>query len=504
MSKKYRPWTPDQSWLFPPSPRDWLEDDHLVFFLMDVIDQLDLGAIERTIQSKDPRGNRPFDPRMLTALVLYGYCTGTRSSRKLEKATREDLATRVLVGDQHPDHSVIARFRRRHLAALEGLFLQVLKLCAKEGLTKLGHVAVDGTKVQANASKHKAMSYARMKKEEERLRAEIAAMLADAEATDREEDALYGPDRRGDELPEALRGRQRRRERIRQSMAELEAEAAQGRVEAVEARVQRHEEAASAAEAEEADHREADRPAEAKQSRQARRKAKRLAEKARKQADTARQKLQEKRNAARYEPPSAPDRRTEVPRALALWDAAGDPKPKAQRNFTDPESRLMRTGHTYVQAYNGQAAVDSEHQIIVAADLSNVAPDNWYLQPMVTQIVENVGAVPAVLTADNGYYADENADFCRRVGTEAYISTCRHPDASVKSRAMTARMKSDVGAARYRRRKAIVEPVFGHIKEVLGFRRFSLRGLDLARGEWRLMCLAHNLLKLYRYGAATA
>ncbi len=504
MAKQYRPWTPNQPWLFPPSPRDWLAKEHFVFFLMEVVDELDIGAIEDVIHSKDARGNRPFDPRMLTALLLYGYCTGVRSSRKLEKATWEDVATRVLVGEQHPDHSVIARFRRRHMAALEGLFLQVLKLCGRQGLTKLGHVALDGTKVQANASKHKAMSHARMKKEEERLRAEIAAMLTDAEAVDREEDALYGADERGDELPEELRRRTGRRERIRQAMAEIEAEAAQGRLEAVEAREQRHEKTAQKADADAIAQEAAGRPEQAQQSRQARRKAKRLAQKARKQADAARKHLDEKKKAARYEPHPAPSVSTDLPRHLAPWDAEGNPKPRAQRNFTDPDSRIMVSGNAYSQAYNGQAAVDSGHQVIVAADLSNAPPDTWHLQPMMQQVVNALGRAPAVLTADNGYYADENAVFCAESGTEAYISTGRHPDATSERKAMTLRLQSDVGKAAYKRRKAIVEPVFGQIKEVLGFRRFSLRGLRLARGEWRLMCTAHNLLKLYRYGATAA
>ena len=504
MAKKYRPWTPNQSWLFPPSPRDWLDKEHFVFFLMEVVDELDIGAIEDSIHAKDARGNRPFDPRMLTALLLYGYCTGVRSSRKLEKATWEDVATRVLVGEQHPDHSVIARFRRRHITALEGLFLQVLKLCSRHGLTKLGHVALDGTKVQANASKHKAMSHARMKKEEERLRAEIEAMLADAEAVDREEDAQYGSDKRGDELPEELRRRVGRRERIRQAMAEIEAEAAQGRVEAVEARERRHEETAQEADADATEQEAAGRPEQAQQSRQARRKAKRLAEKARKQADAARKHLQEKKKAARYEPASAPDSLTDLPRHLAPWDAKGNPKPRAQRNFTDPESRIMVSGGNYLQAYNGQAAVDSGHQIIVAADLSNTPPDTWQLQPMVQQTIDAMGEPPTVFTADNGYYADDNAIFCAERGIEAYISTGKHPAATEERQAMTTRLQSEAGKAAYKRRKAIVEPVFGQIKEILGFRRFSLRGLDLARGEWRLICTAHNLLKLWRYGAAAA
>ena len=504
MAKQYRPWTPNQSWLFPPSPRDWLDKEHFVFFLMEVVDELDIGAIEDVIHSKDPRGNRPFDPRMLTALLLYGYCTGVRSSRKLEKATWEDVATRVLAGELHPDHTVIARFRRRHIQALEGLFLQVLKLCSRHGLTKLGHVALDGTKVQANASKHKAMSYARMKKEDERLRVEIAAMLADAEAVDREEDALYGSNKRGDELPEELRRRTGRRERIRQAMAEIEAEAAQGRVESVRAREQRHEKAAEDADADAAEQEAAGQPEQAQQSRQARRKAKRLAEKARKQADAARKHLDEKKKAARFGPASAPEAPTDLPRHLAPWDAEGNPKPRAQRNFTDPDSRIMVSGCSYLQSYNGQAAVDSGHQVIVAADLSNAPPDTWHLQPMVQQLVDALGEGPAVLTADNGYYADENATFCTESGIDAYISTGKHPDSTQSRRTMTASLQSEEGKAAYRHRKAIVEPVFGQMKEILGFRRFSLRGLQLARGEWRLMCTAHNLLKLYRYGAAAA
>lgn len=504
MAKSYRPWTPDQPYLFPPSPRDWVDPEHLVFFLMDVVSELDLRSIDDALQSKDPRGTRPYDPRMLTALLLYGYCTGMRSSRALERATWNDLPTRVLVGEQHPDHTVISRFRRRHLAALEGLFVQVLQLCARAGLVKLGHVSLDGTKVQANASKHKAMSHGRMVIEEERLAAEVASMLADAEAIDREEDARFGAERRGDELPDELRRRESRLRRIRQAKAELEVEAAQGRVEVLEERQRKYEQQAAGTPGDEPIERGDEQPKVSGPTRQERRKSERLAAKARKQAEAARKKLEAKKKAANYAPEPAPETPTDLPQHRAPWDRHGDPKPKAQRNFTDSESRIMVSGGQYLQAYNSQAVVDSAAQVVVAADVSNAPPDTWHLQPMVQQAIENTGAVPQVLTADNGYYADENAAFCEDLGVEAFISTGRLTDNTLARQAMTERNRSTRGKELYRMRKAIAEPVFGHIKEPLRFRRFSMKGLAAAKAEWRLVCTAHNLLKLWRFQPAMA
>jgi transposase len=224
--KTFRPWNPEQTLLFPPSPVDWLPENHLVFFLLDLASELDLGVIYDAYFQKDPRGVKAYEPRMMVVLLLYAYCVGLPSSRRIEKACWEDAAFRVLTGNQQPDHSRISDFRRRHLDALAGLFVQVLRLCQKAGLVSLGHVALDGTKIKANASKHKGMSHERMLKAEAQLEAEMQALLRRAELIDAQEDERYGKDKRGNELPEELQRHASRLERIRKARAELEAEAA--------------------------------------------------------------------------------------------------------------------------------------------------------------------------------------------------------------------------------------------------------------------------------------
>lgn len=455
MSKKtYRPWSPDQLFLLPPSMRHWLPEDHLVYFVLDVVAGLDLSAIERVLQDKDPRGERPWNPRMMVALLFYGYCLGIRSSRRLEKATYEDIAFRVLTADTHPDHASISGFRKRHLEALSALFLDILRLCQKAGMVKLGRVALDGTKVKANASKHKAMSYARMKEQEAALRAEIGKMLEEAGQTDGDEDALHGRDRRGDELPSELRRRQDRLRRIEEARAALEAEA----------------KAARAAE---------------------------LAERAR----------------ANEIPPDEPPP-PELPSHQVRHHSDGTPEDKAQRNFTDPESRIMKSGKDFVQAYNAQVVVDEAEQIIVSTGVTNQAPDAQHLPAMVAAVEENLGARPVQTLGDAGYYSAENAAYCTSIGTDALLSVAREkhvldegpspwPEDDPRT-AMHKRLRSTLGAAAYRRRKCIVEPVFGQIKEARGIRTFLLRGLAQVRGEWNLICLTHNLLKLFRFSRRSA
>ena len=229
MSKQYRPWTPEQTFLLPPSPMEWLPEGHLAYFVLEVVGELDVGAIEAAIQKKDPRGERPYSPRMMTSLIVYAYCAGVFSSRKIERATYEDVAFRVIGGGGHPHFTTVNTFRLEHREALAGLFVQVLRLCMRAGLKTVGHVALDGSKVQANASKHKAMSYGRMKDEEKRLAAEIEQLLQRADVVDTQEDAEFGRDKRGDELPEELQRRESRLARIREVKAELEKEAAEAR-----------------------------------------------------------------------------------------------------------------------------------------------------------------------------------------------------------------------------------------------------------------------------------
>ena len=534
--KSYRLWEPDQSFLFPPSPRDWLSEGHLVFFVLDLVAGLDLSAIEVVIHAKDARGNRPYDPRMMTALVLYGYCVGVTASRRLERATHEDVAFRVLSGDQHPDHTAISTFRKQHLQALSGLFLQVLRLCQEAKLVKLGHVALDGTKVQANASKHKAMSHGRMMKSEQELLAEVEAMLRRAQEIDAAEDELYGKDKRGDELPEELCRRESRLKKLAEARQALEAEAARRHAEKKQAQAERAQKKAEDAQGQaktKAEKRAEDALLDAEYSvetalelaeervEDARRETKTLEQRAETPADRRmatlvrqKQELAERDlEQTRIELSSIADEKeqSELPEHRIAIDSEGNPKPTAQRNFTDPDSRILKDGTAYVQGYNCQAVVDDEHQIIIAAGASNQAPDVEYLKPMLAAAVANCGATPAVFTADAGYWSDENARFCEELGTDAYIATGRQKhgtpaadgqgskgkESELRSQ-MRDKLRSEHGKAKYARRKAVAEPPFGQIKEARGIRRFLLRGMDQVRQEWSLICAGHNILKLFR------
>ena len=451
MSKTFRPWEPRQSYLLPPSPQEWLPEDHLAYFMLDTVDALDLSAITSEYE-RELRGYPPHHPKMMVTLLLYAYCVGVPSSRKIERRTHEDVAFRVISGNQHPDHVRISEFRRRHLVALAGLFIQVLKLCRAAGLAKLGHVALDGTKMKANASKHKAMSYERMHKDEARLSAKVEELFKAAEQADASEDAQYGQGRRGDELPEELRRAETRRARIRELRAELEAEAN--------------------AQREAAEHHDDD------------------------------------------EPPTAGSA-SELPEHHIPTTADGTPTPKAQRNFTDGDSRIMKAGDGFVQGYNCQIVVDADHQIIVAQAVSNQPPDVEHLVPMLERTIENCGETPEKLSADAGYCSEANLVYAHNQGIDAHIATGRRkhdePPPIVRGRpprdmtlkqAMARKLATKPGAAVYSRRKVIVEPPFGQIKQARGFRGFLLRGIDKVRGEWSLITLTHNLLKLHGAMAA--
>jgi len=459
--KTFRPYNPGQAFLLPPSPHQWLPADHLARFLLDLVGELDLSRIFQHYE-RELRGFPPYHPRMMTTLLLYAYCVGVPSSRKIERRCHEDIAFRVISGNQQPDHTAISEFRRVHLEALAALFAQVLRVCQQQGLVKLGHVSLDGTKLKANASKHKAMSYQRMKEDEAKLRAKVDALLQAAAAADAEEDARYGTDKRGDELPAELARAEGRRERIRAALQALEAEAhAQAAAEqAVQA------EGAAAAD----DHDD--------------------------------------------DPPAAGPTETPWPSHTIPRGADGQPTPKAQRNFTDPESRIMKTGDGFIQGYNCQAAVDSAHQVIVALGVTNQSPDCEHLVPLLERAVANCAATPTVVTGDAGYYSEANADWLVAHGMDPYLATRRHrrgePLPSVRGRPpahltaqqrMTRKLLTKRGAAIYARRKTIPEPVFGQIKN-RGFRAFLLRGLAKVRGEWALMALSHNVLKLHGAWAA--
>ena len=498
--KSFRPWQPDQTTLLPPSPREWLAEDHQVYFLLDLAEELDLSEILIPAPAKDPRGEKGYDPRMLTLLLLYAYCVGTVSSRKIERACYEDLAFRVLTGNQQPDHSRISDFRRRNLDALKGLFVQTLRLCQKAGMVSLGHVALDGTKVNANASKHKAMSHERMLRAEKQLAQEINALMRKAEILDAQDDRRYGKDNRGSDLPDELRRRQDRLERIRQARKEMEAETA-----AAAAR-QRQEEAFQArAEADAAQ--KAGAPAGEQVE------LNRRAEAAAAKARAAREKAIEAAKEAGLEPPDLEPLAAEAMPCRGLARKSdGTPTRKSQRNFTDADSHLMKSDGHYIQGYNCQLAVDSDHQVIVATGVINQAPDVEHLDPMLQRIALMAGALPDAMTADAGYWSEDNAGFCAEQGIDAYIATGRLPhgqplppkrgpmpkDADAKAR-MARKIRSKAGSAIYAQRKAIVEPVNGQIKEARGLRRFLLRGLEKVDGEWHLITATHNLLKLFRH-----
>ncbi len=472
MSAPFQPYEPDQALLFPPNLRDWLPSEHLAYFVLDVVRSLDLKDIYayydfedvkdaegRVVgrRAKTSRGRPAYDPRMMTALLVYAYVTGTPSSRQIERRCQEDVAFRVLSANQKPDHDTIAEFRRIHLEALAGLFLQVLKLCEKAGLVKLGHVALDGTKVKANASKHKAMSYERMMETEKRLEEEVAKLLAKAQTVDAAEDEQYGKDRRGDELPAELARRESRLAKIREAKAALEQEAKE--------------------------------------------RAARDAEAARAKIEERRRKEEETGKKIGGRPPEVPDPEKAVP------------EPKAQRNFTDPESRIMKDGATkgFEQAYNAQAVVDGEAQVIVAAAVTQETNDKRQLVPMLEKVEENVGRIPEKASADAGYFSEANVTDPKLQGIDLHVPPDRQKhgqaaeevngpapqDAAVIDR-MRHKLKTAEGRAVYKTRKQIVEPVFGQIKEARRFRRFSFRGLKKVAAEWNLICLTHNLLKLFR------
>jgi transposase len=441
MSKTFRPWEVDQGWLFPPSVKDLVPPEHLSHFVRDLVrEELDLSSILETYTEE--RGYPPYHPAMMTALLLYAYSRGVYSSRKIETACVERIDFMAVTAMAKPDHSTICDFRLRHRQALAALFVQVLRLCQKAGLVKLGHVALDSTKMRANASKHKAMSYSRMLKAERELAKEVERWLSQADRTDEEEDDEHGPDHRGDEMPPWVKEKAKRLAKIREAKAALEREAKEKAEEIKEARARREEELG---------HRMGGFP----------------------------------------------------PRAME-----GKPKEKAQRNFTDPESRLLRVGDTYVQGYNCQAAVDAESQVVVGQRVGAGQDDQHAFLPVVDEIEAGVGQRPRELSADSGYCSESNLAGLEERGIRGYVATGRreHRMASatnnVKSkpgplaRVMRTRLRRGGWRSRYRLRKQTVEPIFGQIKEARGFRRFLLRGLEKVETEWALLCTAHNLLKL--------
>src|SRR6266852_3086634 len=433
MPKGYRSYLPEQELLLPPSLREWLPENHLVYFVSDVVDQLDLSAIH-AVYEKEKRGQPPYDPRLMTKLLVYGYCTGVFSSRRIQKRLQEDIPFKVLAAGNEPDFRTISDFRKIHVGTLQGLFEQVLEMALEVGAVKVGRVTLDGTKVKANASKHKAMSYGRMQEKQQQLRDEVKQLLEQAEAADEEEDRRHGG-QRGDELPEELRRRETRLAKIKLAKKVVE---------------QRAREKAAA---------------ESKNSEEAK---------------------------------------------------CAKPADKDQYNFTDPESRIMKGADGFVQGYNAQAAVEPKRGLIVGQTVTEAANDKEQLRPMVAAIEQQSGQRPAAILADSGYCSDENLEYLesgqqpeRKI--EGFIATGKQkhgehrlpcklgplPKSATRVDRMKRKLQTKVGKAVYAARKCVVEPVFGQIKQARGFRQFLLRGKKKVKGEWELLCLTHNVLRLY-------
>jgi transposase len=459
MSKRFRTCSLDQPFLLPPSLQDWLPEDHLARFVADVVRQLDLSEIYDHYERKDGRGLAAYHPEMLTRVLLYGYAIGESSSRRIEQATYDDVAFRYLAADQHPDHDTIASFRQQHLESLGRLFLQALRLCQRAGLVKLGHVAIDGTKLEANASSRKSMRYGQLSEQEQYWKQRVDELLRSAGEVDEEEDRRWGQGQPADPLPEELARGQSRLKRLEEAKRELELEARQ-----------RLEEA------------QRDWTSRGKRGRPRKGEEPQLhAKECRKQR-----------------------KRYYRARGNAAW-------PKRAQNLTDPDSRQMHDNGRggIVQGYNAQLAVDGEAQVIVAAEVTQQVLDRGQLLAMMESTVHNAGQQPEVVTADAGYWDTETVQQAIQSGTQVLVSpdgagarTARQPRQMVHNplaQRMRAELATEAGRALYRMRQGIVEPVIGYIKEVRGFRRFALRRLSRVRAEWRIICMTHNLLKLFRH-----
>ncbi len=433
MPKGYRTYLPEQDLLLPPSLRQWLPDNHLVYFVSDVVDQLDLSAMH-AVYEEEKRGQPPYDPLLMTKLLVYGYCTGVFSSRRIQKRLQEDIPFKVLTAGNEPDFRTISDFRKIHIETLQNLFEQVLAMALECGAIKLGRVSLDGTKLKANASKHKAMSYSRMKEKQQQLKEEVKQLLEQAAAADEQEDRQYGS-KRGDELPEELRRRETRLAKIKQAKKVVE-------------------------------------------------------QRARDKAAEEGKNVEEAKLAK--------------------------PDDQDQYNFTDPESRIMKGGDGFVQGYNAQAAVEPTLLLIVGQTVTEAANDKKQLKPMVELIEQQSGQRPEAILADNGYCSEENLDYLESAGqperkVEGFIATGKQkhgehrvpakrgplPKDAMRVDRMKQKLKTKVGKAVYAARKCVVEPVFGQIKQARGFRQFLLRGKEKVKGEWALVCLTHNILRLH-------
>lgn len=411
MEGNFKPYNQDQIFLFPKSLKDFIPKGHLVYLIDDIVEKFDLTSI---IKKYSTNGCRAYAPVMLTKILFYAYCTGVYSSRKIARRLEENVFFMYLSAMQYPDFRTVSDFRKNHIKELSELFVQVLRLCQELKLVRFGHISLDGSKVKANASKHKAMSYGRMQKKKDELEQEIKELLQKANEIDEEEDKEYGEESRGDELPDELQFKESRLRKIKEGMERLEKE--------------------------------------------------------------AKEKGKEK------------------------------PENKAQTSFTDKESKIMKTPFGFQYAYNVQCAVDDKNQVIVAQDVSNNGSDRDKLKPMIKKIKKNTGRKPEKLSADNGYLSEGNLEYLRSkkidgyiaVGNEKKLKDTQLIKGSLKEE-MLNKLKSEDGIKVYKRRKAIVEPVFGQMKWARGFRQFSFRGLEKVKGEFAILCTAHNILKIWRF-----
>jgi transposase len=447
--RRFRACSLDQPLLLARSLQDWLPEKHLARFIAGVVAELDLSELLREYVRKDGRGAIGYHPEMMLRIMLYGYAVGVRSSRNIEKATYEDVAFRYLSADQHPDHDSIAEFRKAHLEKLSRLFFQALQLCQKAGLVKLGQVALDGTKLAANASRHQSRNYKRLSEQEAGLVAEVKRLLEEGARVDEQEDERHGKGQRGDELPADLASAQQQLEKIQAAKRELEQEAKQR--------------------AEQAEREKAEQNGKPKDGAQRMR-----------------------------------------------WSRAksGIPAEQSKGNLTDPESGLMVDGATkaFVQGYNAQVVAAGVPQIIVAQTVVSEPTDRQQLKPMMELLDQTLGVLPELIMADAGYWNESSIVEQQSKGRELLIPPDRGPHRVTGQLAANApqgpaaqQMRQKLNDAKtkklYQKRAGIVEPVFGMIKETLGYRRFLLRGLQQVRGEWAIICTAFNLLKLYRYPA---
>ncbi|HEY0796940.1 MAG TPA: IS1182 family transposase [Acidisarcina sp.] len=467
MNKRFRSCSYDQPFLLPPSLQDWLPENHLARFIADVMNELDLSSIYVSYERSDGRGLSAYHPVLMARLLLYGYCIGITSSRKIEQATYDSVAFRYLSADQHPDHDTLAAFRQEHVKALADLFVQALRLCEKAGLVKLGNVSIDGTKMKANASTRRSVNHGRISEREQHWRAEIARLLTLAQQTDREEERRLGQEQAANQLPEELANAQKRLQRLQQAKAELEKEAQAELKAAME-------------------NYSPSKPGPRKKSEQTSQPPK-----------DRRQREKEKKR-----------------RQRARKNAAA---PSRQYNFVDPDSRVMKDSgeRGFVQAYNAQLAVDSHAQIIVAAELTQQPIDRQQLLPMVKSLRSTAQGVPITITADAGYWDTSSLLDSTVSGIEMLIAPDSKPQPpgsplppcaphSPEAFRMREILATQEGKARYALRQTTVEPVFGQIKEARGIRRFRLRGLLNVTSEWKLICATHNLLKLFRHRTTLA